>query len=149
MQFCSKYSLNFSSLHLHHQDWGSHQGFIWCLTRASSELAHLQKAYALAPLNKLLLLFFSHEVGSDSFQPRGLHSPWNSPGQHAGVGRLSILQGIFPTQGSSPGLPYCRQIVYQLSRKGSPLSHCERPNGSPAGRSSSNLKRCVIYPSTC
>ena len=33
---------------------------------------------------------------------------------------LSFLQGIFPTQGSNPGLPHCRQILYQLSHKGSP-----------------------------
>ena len=32
----------------------------------------------------------------------GLHSPWNSSGQNTGVGRLSLLQGIFPTQGSKP-----------------------------------------------
>ena len=32
-------------------------------------------------------------------------SPWNSPGQNTGVGRLSLLQGIFPTQGSNPGSP--------------------------------------------
>ena len=38
------------------------------------------------------------------------------------VGSLSLLQGIFPTQGSSPGLPYCRWILYQLSHKGSPLN---------------------------
>ena len=31
-----------------------------------------------------------------------------------------LLQGIFPTQGSNPGLPHCRQILYQLSHKGSP-----------------------------
>ena len=43
-----------------------------------------------------------------------------SPGQNTGVGSLSLLQGIFPTQGSSPGLPHCRQILYQLSHKGSP-----------------------------
>ena len=48
-------------------------------------------------------------------------SPWNSPGQNAGVGSLSLLQGIFPTQGSNPGLPHCRQILYQLSHKGSPV----------------------------
>ena len=41
--------------------------------------------------------------------------PWNSPGQNPGVGSLSLLQGIFPTQGSNPGLPHCRQILYQLS----------------------------------
>ena len=31
-----------------------------------------------------------------------------------------LLQGIFPTQGSNPGLPYCRQILYHLSQQGSP-----------------------------
>jgi len=36
-----------------------------------------------------------------------------------GVGSLSLLQGIFPTQGSNPGLPHCRRILYQLSHKGS------------------------------
>ena len=36
------------------------------------------------------------------------------------VGSLSLLQGIFPTQGSNPGLPHCRRILYQLSHKGKP-----------------------------
>ena len=57
---------------------------------------------------------------SDSLRPHGLYSPWNFPGQNTGVGSLSLLQGIFPTQGSNPGLPHCRQILYQLSHKGSP-----------------------------
>ena len=52
--------------------------------------------------------------------PHQLHSPWNSPGQNTGVGILSLLQGIFPTQGSNPGLLHCRWILYQLSHKGSP-----------------------------
>ena len=52
--------------------------------------------------------------------PHGLYSPWNSPGQNTGVGSLSLLQGIFPTQGLNPGLPHCRQILYQLNHKGSP-----------------------------
>ena len=52
--------------------------------------------------------------------PHGLHSPWNSPGQNTGVGSLSLLQGIFPTQGSNPGLLHCTRILYQLSHKGSP-----------------------------
>ena len=51
---------------------------------------------------------------------------WNSPGQNTGVDSLSLLQGIFPTQGSNPGLPHCRRILYQLSHKGSPLS--KQPN---------------------
>ena len=50
----------------------------------------------------------------------GLYSPWNSPGQNTGVGSLSLLQGIFPTQGSNPGILYCRWILYQLSHKESP-----------------------------
>ena len=47
-------------------------------------------------------------------------SPWNSPDQKTGVGSPSLLQGIFPTQGSNPGLLHCRQILYQLGHKGSP-----------------------------
>ena len=46
--------------------------------------------------------------------------PWNSPHQNTGVGSLSLLQRIFPTQGSNPDLPHCRWILYQLSHKGSP-----------------------------
>ena len=37
------------------------------------------------------------------------------------VGSLSLLQGIFPTQGWNPDLPNCRWILYQLSHKGSPI----------------------------
>ena len=44
--------------------------------------------------------------------------PWNSPGKNPGVDCYALLQGIFPTQGSNPGLPHCRQIPYQLSHKG-------------------------------
>ena len=44
----------------------------------------------------------------------------DSLGQNTGVGSLSLLQAIFPTQGSSPGLPHCRWILHQLSHQGSP-----------------------------
>ena len=69
---------------------------------------------------------------SDSLRPRGLYSPWNSPGQNSGVGSLSLLQGIFPTQGLKPGLLHCRQILYQLSHRealveGIELSVQQRP----------------------
>ena len=59
-------------------------------------------------------------VVSDSLRSDRLYSAWNSPGQNTGVGLLSILQGIFPTQGLNPGLPHCRQILYQLSHNRSP-----------------------------
>ena len=62
----------------------------------------------------------SCSVTSESLCPHGLYSPWNSPGQNTGMGSLSLLQGIFPTQGSNPGLPHCKQILYQLSHEGSP-----------------------------
>ena len=62
----------------------------------------------------------SRSVMSDSLWPHGLYSPWNAPGQNTGVGTLSLLQGIFPTQGSKLGLPHFRQILYQLTHKGSP-----------------------------
>ena len=62
----------------------------------------------------------SHSVMSNSLGPHGLYTPWNSPDQHTGVVSLSLLQGIFPIQGSNPGLPYCRQILYQLSHKRGP-----------------------------
>ena len=62
----------------------------------------------------------SHSVVSDSFQPHGLYSPCNSPGHNTGVGSLSLLQRIFLTQRSNPGLLHYRQILNQLSHKGSP-----------------------------
>ena len=62
----------------------------------------------------------SHSVVSDSWRPHGLQSPWNSPGQNAGVGSHTPLQGIIPTQGSNPGLLHCRWILHQLSHQASP-----------------------------
>ena len=62
----------------------------------------------------------SCSVVSDSLGHHGLYSSWNSPGQNTGVGSLSLLQGIFPTQGSNQGVPHYRWILYQLSHKGSP-----------------------------
>ena len=75
--------------------------------------------------------------------PHGLYSPWNSPGQNIGVGSLSLLQGIFPTQGSNPGLPHCRRILYQLSHKGSPtiLERVAYPFSSRSSRLISILQR--------
>ena len=65
------------------------------------------------------LLWWSH----------GLYSPWNSPGQNIGVGNLSLLQGIFPTQGLNSGLPHFGWILYQVSHKGS-----------------SRILECIAYP---
>ena len=64
----------------------------------------------------------SRSVASDSSRPHGLYRPWNSPGQNTGVVSLSLLQGIFSTQRSNPGISRCRRILYQLSHKGSYLN---------------------------
>ena len=45
------------------------------------------------------------------------YCPWDSPDKNTGVGCHFSLQGIFPTQGSNPGLLICRQILYHLSYK--------------------------------
>ena len=63
---------------------------------------------------------------SDSLRPHGLHPsvrllcPWDSPGKNTGVACHFLLQGIFSTQGSNPGLLCCRQIPYHLGHQGSP-----------------------------
>ena len=59
-------------------------------------------------------------VMPDFWRTHVLYSPWNSPHQNAGVGSLSLLQGIFPTQWLNPGLLHCKQILYQPNHKGSP-----------------------------
>ena len=72
------------------------------------------------------------------------YSPWNSLGQNTGVGSLFLLQQIFPTQGSNPGLPHWRPVLYQLSYKESPAStvshvNCMYPQymmGFPCGSAS-------------
>ena len=62
----------------------------------------------------------SHSVVSNSLRPHGLYSPWRCPGQNTGVGRLSLVLGIFLIQGPNPGLPHCRWILYQLRHQESP-----------------------------
>ena len=57
---------------------------------------------------------------SNSLRPHELYSPWKFPGQNTGVGSLSLLQWIFPTQELNQDLLLCRQILYQLSYQVNP-----------------------------
>ena len=88
----------------------------------SNEYLHGMFEYVFLPLiptNSKLNLQSGNEscsVMSNTLKSHGL----NSPGQNTGVGSLSLLQGIFQTQGSNLGLPHCRGILYQLRHKGSP-----------------------------
>ena len=69
----------------------------------------------------------SRSVVSDSLQPQGLQParllcPWGCSRQEYWHGLPALLQGIFSTQGSNPGLLHCGQILHHLSHEGSPLS---------------------------
>ena len=57
----------------------------------------------------------SNFLWSHGLYPARLLCPWDSPGKNTGVVCHSLLQGIFPTHGSNPGLPHYRQILYCLS----------------------------------
>ena len=77
------------------------------------------------------LVLLNCSAGEDSWESLGLKeiqpvNPGssvheNSPGKNTGVGCHILLQRIFSTQGSNPGLLNCRQILYQLSYQGSPI----------------------------
>ena len=98
------------------------QFYLWQVIASSSWLwviffFAVQYIYLLSVGRSGLIVSESLSVVSNSLQPHGLYNPWNSSGQNSGVGSLSLLQGIFPTQGSNLGLPHCRHILYQLSYK--------------------------------
>ena len=75
----------------------------------------------------------SHSAMSNSLRPHGLYSPpgssihGDSPGKNTGVGCRALVQGIFPTQRSNPGLPRCRRILDWVSHQGSPLGFESSP----------------------
>ena len=80
---------------------------------------------------------WSCSVMCDSLQSHWLHPTrllclWHFPGKSTGVGCHFFLRGIFPTQGSNPGLPHCRQTFCSLSHQGSPYSITRfNPNPNP------------------
>ena len=78
----------------------------------------------------------------DSLGPHGLYSPHNSPGQNTGVGSLSLLQWILPTQRLSciaGGLPT------ELPGKPSPISHTTNPPYIPGPSTTSNPQHPISH----
>ena len=74
-----------------------------------------------------MFLSVSHSVMSDSLQPHGLYPtgllcPWNFSGKNTGGGCYFLLQGIFTTQRSNPGLLRCGQTLYHLSHQDTALT---------------------------
>ena len=64
-------------------------------------------------------------VLSDSLWPHKLQStrllcPWDSPGKNTRGVVMPSSRGIFPIQGSNPGLLHCRWVLYRLSHQGNP-----------------------------
>ena len=100
-------------------------GFKGIFVHSSSEQQYSQQPEdGRNPRVHQQMLLPSCLVVSDSLWPHGLQPirllcPWSSPGKNTGVGCHALLQGIFPTQGSNPGLLHCRQILW-LSHQGSP-----------------------------
>ena len=98
----------------------------------------------------------SRSVVSDSLQPRGcrLLCPWNSPGKNSGVGSHSLLQGIFPIQGSNACLLHWKQILYCLNHGGlNPPAHWEslllgRPDIGASSKSAF-LKNIYLFSIGC
>ena len=65
---------------------------------------------------------FAPKQGESESETRSVVSnSANSSGQNTGVGSLSLLQEIFPTEGSNSGLLLWKQILYPVSHRGSPL----------------------------
>ena len=88
----------------------------------SSSLLHTLNTPLLLciPYENVSLSIVADFLWPHGLQPIGLLCPLNSQGKNTGVGSQSLLQGIFLTQGSNPGLLHCRQILYHLSNQGSP-----------------------------
>ena len=127
----------------------SKRGFKWLSTWTSGPCEFRMQnnhEFCLSLIPVYSMWSESCSVVSKSLRPHGLYRPWNSPGQNTRVGSLSLLQGLFPTQGSNPGLPHCRQILYQLSNKESSriLEWVEYPfsNGSFWPRSQTRVS-CI------
>ena len=67
-------------------------------------------------INSMEIYIYLHQLYIYLLLCTSLLCPWNSPGRNIGVGCHFLLQGIFPTQRSNPGLLHCRHILYHLSQ---------------------------------
>ena len=121
-----------------HQKWGfSTQQTILCNTSC-----------AVLCLVAQLCLTLCNPIGC-SLPGSSVHEDF--PGKNTGVDCHAPLQGIFPTQGSNPGLLHCRQILYHLSHQGSPrilewVSLALLQGNFPTQESNQGLLHCSSLP---
>ena len=124
-------------------DWSQWSFPRWCLGRAYIKLVwhYTQRTW---PFAFVLGWYIAKSVLSLSrvwlfvihgLQPAQLLCPWRFSRQEYWSRLHALLQGIFPTQGSNPSLPHCRQILYHLSHQ-----------GSPEIRDESWKKECLVCP---
>ena len=83
---------------------------------------YVQQKESTLTLVQLCVLCLAAQLCPTLCNPMDWSSPGSSvhrdsPGKNTGLGCHALLQGIFPTQGSNPSLPYCRRILYHLSYK--------------------------------
>ena len=110
------------------------EGILRCKIKVSDLFSLLQLLYLKLFENE------SHSIVSDSLQLHVLYSPWNSPGQNTGVSYHALLQGIFPTQGSNPGLPHCSRILYSWATREAWEYWSGSPIPSPGGLPNPGIK---------
>ena len=82
---------------------------------------------------------------SDSLWHHGLYSLWNSPGQNTGIGSLFLLQGVFPTKGSNPGLPHRRRILPNQGIKPRPPTLKENSLPAELQGEPKNTRVCSLF----
>ena len=95
----------------------------WFKTGKEDKAVYCHPAYLTYMQSSVCLVTQSCPTLCDPMDcsPPGSSVHEDSPGKNTGVGCHFLLQGIFPTQGSNPGLLHCRQILYHLSHQGSPV----------------------------
>ena len=99
--------------------------YILILSTVSEVLLYTYKLnWMLEILLRVYVCVWSASLQPHVLWPARLFCLWDPPGKNTGVGCHALLQGIFPIQGSNPGLPHCRRILYQLSHQGSPVIIC-------------------------
>ena len=93
-----------------------------CFFQKSSILYRLN-AWTVLP-KKVKCESESHSIMFNSLRPRGLYSPWNSPGQNAGVGSLSFPSlGDLPNPGIEPRSPALQADSLPTELSGKPIFH--------------------------
>ena len=86
----------------------------------------------------------SNSLWPYELQPARLLCPWDSLGKGTRVGCHALLQGIFPTQGSNPGILHFRQILYHcLEHRGAPLTALGSQK-RPSWLKNCNWKKCQV-----